>query len=179
MIINTGRGRRILSSQYPPEHSDTYVKATSKWSTNHWPYYSTDPAKVLTNGGAGNWWVSAANGQTNQRFNIDLGTSKVITNITYAGASDSQVKDFTLWASNTATIASTTWITDAAMISAEWTQLTCSQSYFDECTSQTENIIRNISITNSTSYRYYSFKLINTWSSPWTYMVVRQIRLQL
>lgn len=168
-----------FTSQYPPAHIDTYVKATTKFSTSHWPYYATDPSKSLTGAMAANSWLAQSSVTTNQRFHIDLGEEKVIKNIYYenfhnSGAStNGGVKDFTFWGSNeSSAFAELTYGTDT-----DWTQLTTSASAFLEHANLDLPHPEFIGVTNTTAYRYYAFKFANNYGNG-SYMGVRRIELQ-
>jgi len=93
------------TSQYPPAHNSTYVKATSSVG-NYSAYYATDPAKSVTGAGSMNAW--AATSGTNNRFHIDLGSAKTIERIYYVNFHDTGagtfqgIRTFTVWGSNTA-----------------------------------------------------------------------------
>jgi len=165
------------TSQYP-EHSAVYVKSTTIQGTNQEPYRATDPSKSLT--GAHNaqcQWMSSS--PSSQRFHIDLGSAKTITRIYYENAHSSGtvttwgVKDFTIWGSNSETsFNELTYNTNTG-----WTQITASQSSFNEHTGTDTADPNYITITNSNSYRYYAFKFPNNYGDG-MYMSVRRIELQ-
>ena len=166
------------NSQYPPEQSETYVKASTKYSFNFFPYYATSPVPLT-----GDWgfhsWLSGQDVITNQRFHIDLGLAKIITKIYYENMHQSGintnvgVKNFTFWGSNSASsFAELTYGTDTG-----WTQITPSQSTFDEHVALDQADPKYITITNSTAYRYYAFKFADNYGST-VYMGVRHIGLQ-
>jgi hypothetical protein len=151
---------------YPPAHSDTYVKATSKRTTTHWPYYATDPTKSLTGTTATNWWSSAEGTVTNQRFHIDLGSAKVIRGIYYenmhfGGASTNEgSKNFIMQGSAESTaFAELTYATDT-----DWTQIGGAMQ-FEEHTASDVADPKYIAITNSTAYRYIALKIADNWGS--------------
>jgi len=167
-------------SQYPPAQSDTYVKATTKFDTNYWAYYATDPTKSLTGSYAGNSWNSSQGVYINQRFHIDLGSAKVIKRIYYenthsSGAQTNRgVQHFTFWGSNTGAGS----FDDLVYANDEgWTQLTISQGTFDQHTASDVADPKYITVTNSTAYRYYAFKFADNYGSTET-MGVRRIELQ-
>jgi hypothetical protein len=169
------------TSHYPPAHNDTYVKATTKFDTNYWHYFSTDPAKSLTGTFTGNQWLSASGSVTNQRFHIDLGASYVIRRVYYENSHDSGgavevtsgVKNFTMQGSNDATAFSTlTFATDT-----NWTALTTSASSFDKHTTLDQADPKYFTVTNIVAYRYYAFKFSDNWGRA-VYMGVRRIVLQ-
>ncbi|MBE3116488.1 hypothetical protein IMZ68_04720, partial [Candidatus Bathyarchaeota archaeon] len=60
-----------------------------------------------------------------------------------------------------------------------WTQLTTSQSYFDEHIAVDQADPKYITVTNTTSYRYYAFKFADNWADYAYYMAVRRIELQI
>lgn len=168
------------TSQYPPAHSNTYVKATSHYDANYWEYYATDPAKSLTGTRALNQWLAGLGSVTNQRFHIDLGSAKVIRRIYYenshhsGGQTDSGVQNFTFWGSNTGagTFDDLVYVNDEG-----WTQLTISQSTFDEHIASDEVDPKYITVTNNTAYRYYAFKCADNYDNA-TLLGVRRIELQ-
>jgi hypothetical protein len=167
------------TSQYPTAQNDTYVKSTTKFSTSYWAYYATDPTKSLVDSWTNNQWVSANGSGTNQRFHIDLGSSKIIRRIYYENShtsgsdTDRGAKDFTLWGSNDAdSFAELAYGTDTG-----WTQLTTAQSTLDQHASANALDPKYILITNAIPYRYYAFKFATAWASV-TYMGVRRIELQ-
>jgi len=165
------------TSQYPPAQSDTYVKATSKLSTSFWAYFATDPTKSLTGLSSENswlWWET-----TNQRFHVDLGSAKTIRRIYYenfhnsGGQTTRGVENFTFWGSNTAaSFAELTYATDT-----NWTQITTSQSTFDEHSETDVADPKYITCTNSVAYRYYSFKFADNYGDV-GYIGIRRIELQ-
>ncbi len=173
-----------MTSQYPPSHSDTYVKATTKVNTSYWPYFATDPALSLTGAGANNAWLSASGSYTNQRFHIDLGSAVAITKIYYENyhgtgtGTDYGVKNFTLWGSNTASaFAELTYTTDT-----NWTQISAgmSQTTFDQHAAADSADPKYITFTNTTAYRYYAFKFADNWEAvPANFMGFRRLELQM
>lgn len=166
------------TSNYPPAQNETYVKATTIYSTFYFPYFATDPSKSLTGLWDSNSWLSQYE-DTNQRFHIDLGSAKIIRRIYYENAhisgnrTDVGVKNFTFWGSNEATaFAQLTYATDT-----DWTQLTTSQSTLDQHVEADQTDPKYITVTNSTAYRYYAFKFANHYGDS-SYMGVRRIELQ-
>ena len=167
------------TSQYPPAHNDTYVKATSYYSTICYPYDATNPANSLTGVLNNNSWLSDNTNNANQRFHIDLGSGKVINRIYYenfhhsGGETDRGTQNFTFWGSNEATaFAELTYATDT-----DWTQLTISQSTFDEHTGSDIADPKYITVTNSTAYRYYAVKCANNYGDV-GFLGIRRIELQ-
>ena len=173
-------GFATYTSQYPTAQSDTYVKATTKAGTGFWAYYATDPTKSLTGEHTDKSWLSANGTITNQRFHTDLGSVKIIKRIYYenyhsSGANtDRGVENFTFWGSNTAaSFAELTYATDT-----NWTQITTSQSTFDEHSETDVADPKYITCTNSVAYRYYAFKFADNQTDD-AYMGVRRIELQI
>jgi hypothetical protein len=168
------------TSQYPTAQNDTYVKATSKYSTAFWPYFSTDPALSLTGTGTNNCWAGGnGTSTTNQRFHIDLGSTKIIRRIYYENYHESGLapgngaKTFTLWGSNSATaFAELTYATDT-----DWIQLTTAQSTLDEHSAADAADPKYITVTNTTAYRYYAFKFADSYGGA-DYMGLRRVELQ-
>jgi len=166
------------TSQYPTQ-SDTYVKATTKYDTNTWPYYTTDPAKSLTGDWTGNQWLSQNTVVANQRFHIDLGSAKIIKRIYYENGhyigtvTNCGAKNFTLWGSNDAAdFADLVYANDGT-----WVPLTIAQSTFDQHTGSDVADPKYIVVTNAVAYRYYAFKFADNWGYA-SQMGVRRIELQ-
>jgi len=174
--ISTGATEQY-SSQYPPSQNSTYVKATSTYSTSFYPYYATDPTKTLIGTANGNAWVASA--PTNQRFHIDLGSSKVVKRIYYenyhnnGSYTNGGAKAFTFWGSNDPdAFAELTYGTDTG-----WTQLSTVVDEFEQHVASNVADPKYITVTNSTSYRYYAVKIANNWGDG-TVMALRRIELQ-
>ena len=166
------------TSQYPLAQSDTYVKATTKQSTNYWQYYTTDPTKSLIGTWDPNTWLS--DGNTNQRFHIDLGSAKIIKRIYYenlhhgGSLTNKGVQNFTLWGSNTGAGS----FDDLVYGNDEgWTELTVSRNTFDQHIAADQADPKYITVMNITPYRYYAFKFADNYGGA-DYMGVRRIELQ-
>jgi hypothetical protein len=167
------------TSQYPPSQDATYVLATTKYSTSYWQYYATDPSKSLTGTQAGNGWTSGSLAVTNQRFHIDLGSSKIIRRIYYENGhegglgTNADVRAFILQGSdNAASFSETTYATDTG-----WANITTASSEFNQNTGSNTPEPNYILVTNSTAYRYYALKFATNWGYA-TYMWLRRIELQ-
>jgi len=165
------------TSQYPPAHNDTYVKATSKYSTSYWPYYTTDPARALTGSYAGNQWLTPNGTLTNQRFHIDLGAEKIIRRIYYENShysgleTDTGCKNFVLMGSNSsASFAELTYGTDTG-----WTAIGTYQ--FEQHVAANQADPKYITVNNAASYRYYALKISDGWGAA-TYIGIRRVELQ-
>ena len=168
------------TSQYPPEQSATYVLATTTFSTSYYTYFTTNPALSLTGARAGNSWLSSSGNPSNQRFHIDLGSAKIIRRIYYenghfnGGYTTEGAENITFWGSNTGagTFDDLVYINDEG-----WTQLTISQSTFDQHAAADAADPKYITVTNTTAYRYYAFKIADNYGHA-SYMNVRRIELQ-
>ena len=169
------------TSQYPPAQSGTYVKATTMYG-GAYPYYTTDPAKSLTGTWTGVCWVSTVGNNADQRFHIDLGSAKPISRIYYenghlSGAyTENGAKNFTFWGSNVSgSFANLTYGADTG-----WTQLTASQTLFDEHVELDQADPKYITVTNTNAYRYYAFKFSDVYGpGVAAIMVIRRIELQM
>lgn len=169
------------TSQYPPEQSDVYVKATSKSGTLHWPYFATDPTKLLIGISTRNSWAGGDFQNSNQRFHIDLGSGKIIKRIYYENFHSRGInttmgaENFTFWGSNTAgDFADLVYVNDGT-----WVDLTLllSQTTFDQHVALDREDPKFITVTNSVAYRYYAFKFADNYGAA-DYMAVRRIELQ-
>jgi hypothetical protein len=161
---------------YPTAHSDTYVKATSKYSTSYWHYFATDPSKSLTGTGVNNQWISVNGAPTNQRFHIDLGEAKIVRQIYYENGHESGAgtnagcRAFTMQGSNEASsFAELTYATNTG-----WTDLTTASSEFDQHTASDIADPKYILVTNTTAYRYYALKFSTNWGYG-SYMWLRRL----
>jgi hypothetical protein len=183
---STAQGAYVTSataytSQYPTAQSSTYVKATTEYDANLMAYFATDPTISLTGTNVDRVWTGGAGVTTNQRFHIDLGSSKIINRIRYdnyhvSGAETARgVNNFILQGSDTAsgTFDDLVYANDGG-----WTQITgLSQSTFDEHTAADTADTKYITITgNTTAYRYYAFKFADNHGGP--VIGLRDVRLQ-
>jgi hypothetical protein len=162
---------------YPPEHTATYVKSTTEFSSSYALYKATNPANSLTGGRSGNCWVAANLVKTNQRLHIDLGEAKIIRQIYYENSHESGTytnrgaNNFTFWGSNEAdAFATLTYATDT-----DWTQLTTAQSTFDQHVALDQADPKFILVTNTTAYRYYAFKIADAHGG--TQLAIRRLVL--
>jgi hypothetical protein len=165
------------TSQFPTQDAD-HVKANS-YNATYLPHFATDPTKSVIGGGGNNAWVSASDTPT-QRFHIDLGSGFAIARIYYenwhdnGGNTGNDAKAFTFWGSNSATaFAELTYGTDT-----NWTQLTTSQSTFDQHTAVNEADPKYITVTNTTAYQYYAVKMSTNYDNSTSYVAFRRIQLQ-
>jgi len=174
----------VYNSEYPPEQSDTYVKATSYFNPDAYgAFRATDPSNLLIGSGSHNSWASSGNAfGVNQRFHIDLGSTQTVKRIYYENfhhdgtQSGFGVQNFTFWGSNTAgDFADLTYANNGT-----WVQLTTSQSTFDRHAASDVADPKYITATNTTAYRYYGFKFADNYGDPERpeFMGIRRIELQ-
>jgi len=168
------------TSQYPTQDDD-HVKSTTRYDdVSYWAYFATDPTKSLTGTRGGTSWASTYGTITDQRFHIDLGSAKIIRRIYYenghhnGGVTVSGAKNFTFWGSNTGagTFDDLVYANDEG-----WTQITTSQSTFDQHVTSDEADPKYITATNTIAYRYYAFKFADIWGVE-DLMNIRRIELQ-
>ncbi|MFA5692490.1 MAG: DUF2341 domain-containing protein, partial [Acholeplasmataceae bacterium] len=159
---------------YPTAHSDTYVKATSKFTT-YYPYCATDPSKSLTGSAENSAWRSS--GTTNQRFHFDLGSAKIIRGIYYenyhfyGGGGNEGAKNFIMQGSaESSAFAELTYATDT-----NWTQIGGSMQFEQHVASNVADP-KYIGIANNTAYRYIALKIADNWGGL-NYMGLRRIVL--
>jgi len=158
--LNSGE----YSCVYPITIDNDTVKATTYYGAGWEPYKSVSPNSCL----AGGWdnWISAEK-TTNQRFHIDLGTTKKIERIYYQNghyggiADDISVQNFTFWGSNSADdFNDLTYANDGT-----WNQLTTETSVMIKHIAANFEDQQYILVTNNTAYRYYAFKFADNWGN--------------
>lgn len=165
------------TSQYPTQDA-THVKATTYYSSDFYPQFSTDPTKSLVGGFNGNQWVAADGKKKDQRFHIDLGLGFIIRRLYYHNGINSGtgngigVQDFTLWGSNEqSSFDALTYTTDTG-----WTEIMTAKSTFDIHVPLNIPDPKYIIVTNSVTYRYYAIKCATNWGH--VYIGYRRIELQ-
>lgn len=165
------------TSEYPPAHNSTYVKATNYYATYFLPHFATNPELTITGSSLYNAWVTDG-ATTNQRFHIDLGSAKIIRRVYYENYHNSGIeydraaKNFTMQGSNDNGAFSTlTYATDT-----NWTGLTIDDTQFDQHVALDQADPKYIYVTNTTAYRYYAFKIADCWGG--SYLGLRRIVLQ-
>ena len=153
----------IYTNLYPPAHTGTYVKATEQYYTDTGQaYFATDPAKSLIGPAANNSWWTGGTTINITRFHIDAGAQVVVNRVYYenyhsiGSSSTYGAKDFTMWGSNDPTA----FATLTANVDTGWTQISgVSQTMFDIHSAADEADPKYIDVANTTSYRYYAFKI--------------------
>lgn len=154
------------TTQYPPAHSGTYVKATTTRAVEFYPHFNTDPALSLTGTSNETSWASTNGIDTNQRFHIDLGSAKIIRRIYYenyhhlGGTYGAGMKNFTFWGSNIGAGS----FDDLVYANDEgWTELTVATNVMLEHIAADQADPKYITVTNTTAYRYYAFKFADNY----------------
>jgi len=151
---------------FPAAYSDTYVKATTHHDANHEPWLSADPTLDRHLDFTGRQWLTTYNVVTNQRWNIDLGSAKIIKQIMLENSHHSAtyltigIKDFVLQGSNDPnSLAQTNYASDQYWTDIETGLQAAAHSAEDLDDPQL------FDITNEIAYRYYSLKMANNWGS--------------
>ena len=105
--------------RYAPEHTSTYVLASSTFSSNRYlPQYGEDPFKLLTGAGLDNSWFSSMPCTLPQKFNIDHGSGFIASRIMIdnyhdsGGSTNYGIRNFSVYGTNSATAFSNTDGTD-------------------------------------------------------------------
>jgi len=168
----------IYTSEYPSPQDVTTVKATTFLSSDYYPHFATDPTKSLIGSLGNNQWSSNNGVIADQRFHIDLGSTKIITKVYYenghniGNTTDRGVKNFTLWGSNTqADFDDLIYANDGT-----WVELSTDVSLFEEHVALNQVDPKYVYVTNTTGYRYYAFKFADNWGG--TYSQLRRVELQ-
>jgi PKD repeat protein len=176
-LISGAQAAIIYTPAYPPVQDIAHVNATTTLSSSFYPYFATDPTKSLTGDWVGAAWASSS--VTNQKYNMDLGLPIQIQLVNYENGHSSGAytnygaKNYTLWGSNDV----------SAFLNLEysnntgWTQLTTNTTAFIQHVALDVADPQFISVTNSQSYRYYSFKFEDCFSGG-AAIAVRRIVLE-
>ena len=166
----------MYSPVYPPAQTDTYVKATGSIVSQ--PYYATDPTKPLMGATSDRYWYNSPSAAT-QRFHIDLGSTKTIQCIYYENwcylgyNTENDAKNFTFWGSNNAAdFADLVYSHDGT-----WTQIGGTYQ-FEQHVALDKADPKYILVSNTTAYRYYAFKLIDTWQVDSMYVGLNRLELR-
>lgn len=169
----------------PPDNSSTYIKATSTYTAgdpNYKPWFTVDNYRSLVGQWGPNQWISEYKVGTynvNQRFSIDLGSAYRITKMNVSNAHDAGAttdwgaKNFTFYCSNTSgDFADTTYAS-----TGNWAYIPTSATAFDRHPATNTVQWQEITLTNSMSCRYYSFKFADNYGGTGA-MGVRHITLK-
>lgn len=175
---SSSSSNRDWCSVYPTQDS-THVLATSKYDTNFWQYYATDPTKSLTGGWGGVSWAATSGVTTNQKFNIDLGAGHVIQRFMYSNGwsgvnwVDYGANHVELYGTNESTAFNNTTYADLTNLTLIW-----SGTWNKHVLADVPDL-QYVSITNSTSYQYYIFRIADNFGNPGQAMLgFRRVELQ-
>lgn len=179
-IYDAGRYLHAIDVyEYPPAHSDVYVKATSvDIDPDHAPYRATDPAASKTGSAVNTTWRSENGVNTNQRFHIDLGSPQRLAAVEYdnyhdaGGVTTRGAKNFTLWGSNEASA----FADVAYSADTNWTQLSPSVANFDKHTTADAAETKVFTVNSSEQYRYFAFKIADNWGGA-SFIGLRNVSL--
>jgi len=162
---------------YPPAHSDTYVKATSRYTTSYEPWFATNPAQSLTGSSTSTEWQSST--YAGQKLRIDFASSKVIKRIylenshSVGGITDYGIKDFEVYGSDTYSAFTSNTYSDVA----NCTLLGTFQAAAHVGSDTTDPQYFDLS-SNSTGYIYYIIRIANNWGG-YGRISIRHINLQI
>lgn len=161
---------------WPPEFTGDYIKATSQFSASYLIIYSHIPVKLRHGPQLDNQWLSASGQPTNQRVNIDMGSSKVVDQIILenshasGGALTTGIKNFDFQGSNDANALNQVDYSSDLY----WTDIqTGLQARQHAAINFDDPQIFNID--NQTAYRYYSLKIADNWGYG-SYMGFRYVQ---
>ena len=175
IITSYGIVSLTIGEFYLPAYSNTYVKATTVLSI-YYCYLPFNPALSNIGAASGTSWVGTS--ATNQRLSFDLGVAKVLRSFIYhnyhnSGAdSTCGVKNFVLQGSNSPTAFADT----AYAHNTDWTTLSCDASAFLQHVASNVADPHTVNVSNSNSYRYYSFKFADNYGYS-GYIGVRKLLL--
>jgi len=177
--INMGFKIPACESEYPPEQSATYVKATSYLNDDFWQYFATDPDKALDGWWQQNCWLSQWGVPTNQRLHIAFEEAVVLARIYYENAhtqgmvTDAGAKNFTLWGSNSAAaFADTAYGNDTG-----WSEIGLESNQFAQHVAVDQADPQYIQVTTHPPYKYFAVKIADNWGNA-NYLGLRRIELQ-
>lgn len=151
----------VYTRVYPPAYDADHVKATSSYGLGFEPYLSLDPALSLEGTRYETSWLTPNETVSNQRYNIALSSAETLKRIVYLNMHHdwydtiSGVNAFTVQGSNSATAFANTAYTD----NTDWTDIATDVSFMSKHIEGHEAVImREMLLTNSTAYQYYSIK---------------------
>jgi hypothetical protein len=164
---------------YPPTFTSDYILASSTRGDSWQPYMAVNPSLSLIGGSTNNEWNSASYTIAAVRFHIDLGEACSIRFIEYdnrhesGGFTNNACKNFTFWGSNSGSAFNTlTYSTDTG-----WTEITSlSSKTFAKHAEANRADTNFITVTSTTNYRYYAFKMTDHWERS-SHLGLRNIAL--
>lgn len=161
---------------WPPGYSDTYIKSTTEFGASYKPWFAADPTLARDGTYTDVQWISADGNPSQQRWNIDLGSSKIITQIMLenshleGGQGTDGIKNFILQGSNNAlSLAQTDYASDEYWTTIQAGLQAAQHIAQDFCDPQI------FDITNTTAYRYLSLKIADNWGTA-GYMAIRHVQ---
>jgi PKD repeat protein len=168
------------TTQDPPGFSSTYEKATTTSNLDDWQvwYLFNNALDYTKTSDSGVTWQSVRYEIANQRINVDLGSAKTITRVKYENYFGSNgvsagARNVAIYGSNTASdFSTTTYATDGSLELIndfeEWTIRN---------TTAGTSFPGYVIIDSPGSYRYYTFRISNTWGST-NFLALRHLELQ-
>jgi hypothetical protein len=166
-----------------------HVKATTTYVPNSeaYPHFTCDPASPLVGTWQYNQWLSQGAVVTNQKFNIDIGSSNIIKRIYYENGhyigkhTGTGANHVSAYGSNDVTAFNNTTFSSITGLNILWSGV-FSQHVGDSGDTATpdQNIPDPHYIDlpyNTTSYQYYIFRIADNYGSV-NWMSIRRIELQ-
>jgi hypothetical protein len=164
-------------SVYPKIINTTTVIATSYHDSNYLPWFAVDPTITVLGNHANATWASG-NGQiTNQKFNIDLGESKIIKRFyienghSSGGVTNMGAKNFSIYGSNSSAAFSNTTYSNIDDLTLLGTFTARDHVAIDRIDKQF------FYLDNNQSFRYYIFRVADNISGGGTNILIRKICL--
>ena len=158
----------------PPGPNNTTVKATSHYESRYAPFFSFDFNLALDGSHLNNQWLSEDGQKTNQRLNIDLGISVMLTKMVMINGHSSGsklnqgIQNFVIQGSNNASDLNHTNYYDGA---SGWTDI---QTGLTATQYDCDDPYKNYTVSNpATPYRYYSIKIATNYGR--SYMGIRDV----
>ena len=166
-------------TRYPTEFSTNTVKATSYFSANYYPWFALDPIKNLTGTITDHSWATGSGQHTNQKFNVDLGTEKIIKRILLHNAchlgtsyTNNGIYNFSVYGTNSATAFSNTTyatITDLVLLGTFQARQHILEDIEDS---------QYFYLNNNNTYRYYILRVADDFGGVADATVIRHIEFQ-
>lgn len=166
-------------TRYPTEFSTNTVKATSYFSANYYPWFALDPIKNLTGTITDHSWATGSGQHTNQKFNIDLGTEKIIKRILLHNAchlgtsyTNNGIYNFSVYGTNSVTAFNNTTyatITDLVLLGTFQARQHILEDIEDS---------QYFYLNNNNTYRYYILRVADDFGGGADATVIRHIEFQ-
>ena len=168
-----------IASYYPPYFNDTYIKATSFYSTVYPPYAACVPTNSLIGPSENITWISAASQISNQKFNIDFVSAKIpnriyLENYHHSGSYVSRgIKNFSVFGTNSADAFNNTTYADETNLTPLGTFTALQHIAVDLAHPQ----IFLLSNESSLSFRYVVIKIADNYGDA-SLIGIRHIEFQ-